>query len=398
MKINLERLNFKIALLFPLTTLFQTLLPFVNKVFFGLLLITFIPIYLNKMSIKRAFIGLLTIGIIVYDFLITDGPLYNFNELFYFPFFVLFFTYMSEKFMEYKEILVKEKKIVNMIVYLWAFLVGISILFKSSWIPGWGGAMYFGSICRGVWRLVPTAVFISSLILVQMIYYKQKNAIYLLVLPLFCFFMSGSRTYMVVGILLFLVAWYYYVKNKTQFLLSIIPVGLILLFMILNSSMMSKFSSVSYNNDSYFDPLGTLTSGRSVFWEADIEAFKEGNIIDKIFGNGFNLIYEVNYKAFGGLVWAHNDFIQCLVSHGILGLILYLASIGSAIINITKGKQYKFTYFLVVLVWLFNAFFNMFYTYFCSMLCFPILLLIIKDGKRKFDFEKKGKLDDKIML
>lgn len=398
MKINLERLNFKIALLFPITTLFQTLLPFVNKIFFGLLLITFIPIYLNKMTFKRALIGLITISIITYDYFITEGALYNFNELFYFPFCILFFTYMSENFNNYKEILIHEKKFVNSVVYTWIFLVGISIFFRSSWIAGWGGAMYFGSICRGVWRLVPTAVFIGALILAQMIYYRQKNAIFLLIIPLFCFFMSGSRTYMVIGIILFLVAWYYYVKNKTHFLLSIVPVGILILFMILNSSMMSKFSSVSYNNDSYFDPLGTLTSGRSVFWEADIEAFTEGDIINKIFGNGFNLIYEVNYKAFGGLVWAHNDFIQCLVSHGVLGLILYLYSIGSAIKNITKGKKYKFTYFLVILVWLFNAFFNMFYTYFCSMLCFPILLLIVRDGKRKFDFEKKGKSDDKIML
>ena len=61
----------------------------------------------------------------------------------------------------------------------------------------------------------------------------------------------------------------------------------------------------------------------------------------------------------------------------------------NAIIKITKGRNYNFTFILVVLIWLFNAFFNMFYTYFCSMLCYPIILLLIRDGKRNFAFKNE---------
>lgn len=394
MKINLEKLNFKIALLFPLTTLFQTIFPPLNKIFFVLLLITFIPIYLNKITIKRFTIGIVTILLIIYDYFITEGTLYNLNELFYLPFCILFFIYISENFQKYKEFLISEKNYILGIVYIWTTLVFISIFFSSSWVIDWGGAKYFGSFCRSVWRLTPTAVYIGTCSIALMIYYKNKNYIYFLFMPLFCFFMSGSRTYMVVGILLFLISWYYYVNTKTHFLLSIIPVCFILFILILNSSMMSKFDVVLDSKNSYFDPLGTLTSGRSIFWEADIEAFIKENFIKKFFGNGFNFIYDINYKAFDGLVWAHNDFIQCLVSHGILGLFLYLSSIILAIKSITKGRKYILPFVFVILIWLFNAFFNMFYTYFCSMLSYPILLLAVKDGERKFDYKKKGIYED----
>lgn len=389
MKINLINLNFKIIMLFPLTTLFQTIFPPLNKIFFGLLLITFIPIYFNKINVKRVIIAFFTLLVMIYDLFITKGDLYNFNELFYFPFCILFFTYISENYEKLKQFLLNEKKYVFSIIFLWTFLVCISVFFDSSWINEWGEARYFGSFCMSVWRLAPTAMFIGTLILVYMIYYKNKRAIYLLVVPLFCFFMSGSRTYMVVGILLFLIAWYFYVNSRTNFLLSIIPVGIILFVAILNSSMIDKFISVSYSNDSYFDPLGTITNGRSIFWQADLVAFEQSSILNKFLGNGFNLIYDVNYEAFGGLVWAHNDFIQCLVSHGILGLALYLYSIVILIRNITKGKKYLFPLILAIIIWLFNAFFNMFYTYFCSMLSYSILLLIVRDGKRNFKFKRE---------
>ena len=342
------------------------------------------------MTLKRFIVGIFIILLIIYDYFITKETLYNFNELFYLPFCVLFFTYISETFTKYKDFLASEKKYILKIIFIWSFLVVVSAFFSSSWIVDWGGAKYFGSFCRSVWRLAPTAVFIGTLIIALMVYYKNKKFLFLLAIPIFCLFMSGSRTYMVVGILLFLTAWYYYVNSKTHFLLSIIPVGIMLFIFILNSSMMSKFETVLNSKDSYFDPLGTLTSGRSIFWEADIEAFIEGNLREKLFGNGFNFIYDINYRAFGGLVWAHNDFIQCLVSHGILGLGLYLYSVIVVMKNITNGKKYIFPFILASLIWLFNAFFNMFYTYFCSMLSYPILLLIVRDGKRKFDFKKKG--------
>ena len=178
MKINLINLNFKIAMLFPITTLFQSIFPLVNKVFFGLLLITFLPLYFNKMTTKRIIVAFFTFLVIIYDYLITKGDLYNLNELFYFPFCILFFTYMSENYKKYKEFLLNERIYIYSVIFVWTFLVFISIFFSSSWIIEWGGARYFGSLCKSVWRLVPTAVFIGTLDIVLIIYYKQPETVY----------------------------------------------------------------------------------------------------------------------------------------------------------------------------------------------------------------------------
>ena len=396
MKISLLKVNFIIILLFPITTLFQTLIPPLNKVFFALLIISFLPLYFYKISFKRVIVLSITLILILYDYIITKGSLYNTNELFYLPFCILYFNYIRENYQKLKDLFMTEKKVVYNVIIIWTILVFVSIFFESSWISSWGGTKYFGSLCRGVWRLSPTAVFIGSLSIATIILYNNKKGIFFLILPLFCVFMSGSRTYMVIGIFMFLIAWYYYVNSRKHFFLSFIPICILLFIVILNTSMIDKFTAVSYNSDSYFDPLGTLTSGRSIFWQADIETFFESSFINKIMGSGFNLIYEINLKAFDGLVWAHNDFIQCLVSHGILGLLLYMYSIISTIIQMTKNTLHKFPLYLAVFIWIFNAFFNMFYTYFCSMLCFPILLLCVKEGKRKFNLNKKGKENEKI--
>ena len=161
----------------------------------------------------------------------------------------------------------------------------------------------------------------------------------------------------------------------------------------LNSAMADKFTAVTYTSNSYFDFWGTITSGRSIFWKADLEAFCNSGVFHKIFGNGLNLVYKINEKAFGGFVWAHNDFIQCLISHGVLGLGLYLYIILSQLSQLKKNPYGKKLYIPIVccfFVWFFNAMFNMFYTYFCSVLSLPFLVCAIQNGKRKFDLKRKN--------
>lgn len=396
MKINPNRLFLKLVLLFPITTLFQTMIPQINKILFGIIFILLLTFYLKKLTLKNMMILLFLCITMTFDIVITKEKLYNSNELFYLPFFVIFYTYISDNNKKFHTLIKENKKYVYNIIYIWTILVAISLFMKSSWVSEWGKAKYFGSLCKSVWRFVPTCTFISSLIILIFNINKDKHAIYLMILPMFGFFMSGSRTYMVVGICLFIIFWYYYVNKKINFILSLLPISAMLIIAILNSAMVNKFNAVSYNKNSYFDYMGTITSGRSIFWKADIENFKSSGFINKMLGNGFNFIYKVNYKAFGGLVWAHNDFIQCIVSHGIIGLIMYIYTLLSCILSIINAKKDKLIFTLAILVWLFNAFFNMFYTYFCSMLSFPFLLFAITDGMRKFRITKKVKNEEDI--
>ena len=213
--------------------------------------------------------------------------------------------------------------------------------------------------------------------------FKNKKAFLYSIVPFLAILSGGSRTYVVVALCLVLVGWYCVINSNKKFILTCIPFLLIVFLVLINSSIIDKFTATSYSDSSYFDLWGTITSGRSIFWAADIESFINSPFLTKLLGQGFNSIYDINYRAFGGRVWAHNDFIQCLISHGLLGLTLYLIVMFKAFKSLKKYKVNWFIYFLTIIIWLFNAMFNMFYTYFCSILSFPILILGLTAIRKK---------------
>ena len=95
-------------------------------------------------------------------------------------------------------------------------------------------------------------------------------------------------------------------------------------------------------------------------------------LINKFFGSSINFTYKIT-----GL-WAHNDFIEIVCSFGIVGVLQYVFAMNSLIRKSWSGSRIPLAIkFSVVLVWLFNAFFNMHYVYFCAMLCYPFLTITI---------------------
>lgn len=69
------------------------------------------------------------------------------------------------------------------------------------------------------------------------------------------------------------------------------------------SAIGDKIEATTYTQNSYLDSWGTITSGRSVFWKADIDAFGLQPIDKKLLGSGFNFAYEVNIKAVNSEIW-----------------------------------------------------------------------------------------------
>lgn len=376
-------------MLFPITTLFSYYFDAANKILFAVLFATLIYIGYQKIN-KSVFITVLVLAIVYISTILKTGEIpYNINELFYYPFMVLYLTYLNDHTGELKEYFIGDKKYIIRIMNVWTFLTLISFALPSSYTIEWGGARYFGSYCKTIWRLAPTCVFIMVLSIIGVNLYKNKKYFFYSVIPFVAILAGGSRTYVVVALCLILVAWYCTLNSNKKFVLTCIPFLTIIIFGLLNSSVMDKFSATAYSSSSYFDLWGTITSGRSIFWAADINSFINSSAITKLFGQGFNSIYEINYEAFGGKVWAHNDFIQCLISHGLIGLILYLAVMLKFIIKLRKNNVSLFISMLVMMIWLFNAMFNMFYTYFCSILSFPILVLGIAVMSKR-----EGKTDD----
>lgn len=378
MKIKIEDVYFKIIMLFPIATLFQGYLGGLNKIFFALLLFFQIILFINKINFKQFIIMFTVLAIFIYNYLITKGSLYNINELFYYPFSIMYLLFFYNKLDKIYNFICRERKFIDSVLNIWSFIIFISIFLKSSWSTVWGGGVYFGSFCGSIFRLAPSALFIGIISICCMNIYNQKKYFYYLFLPLFCFLMGGSRTYLFVGLLVFVLGWYFFIKSKKKFLLTIIPISFLLVFLVINSTIMDKFAAVSYTSSSYFDFWGTVTNGRSVFWEADLKYFINSSFISKLFGNGFNCIYEINYLALNDYIWAHNDFIQILISHGLYLLFIYVFSIYLLFKYNLNFKTNRFLVIAVFVIWIFNAIFNMCYTYFCALLSLPFMIIFIK--------------------
>ena len=90
-------------------------------------------------------------------------------------------------------------------------------------------------------------------------------------------------------------------------------------------------------------------------------------------------MFNINYAYFGNPLWAHNDFIQIFSDYGMIGLIVYLGMFRILFKKTFKDiKISKLAMLMLVTIWVFNAFFNMFYTYFCATLSYPFYCMIVK--------------------
>lgn len=191
---------------------------------------------------------------------------------------------------------------------------------------------------------------------------------------------SGARTFLI-PILIVCIFFYTYNIRKISIKLIILPIAIVLAFYIfINSSMIEKFSFSVNNQYTNMDFLGKLTNGRTSFWLVDLMAYHNYNIIQKLLGNGFHYVYLVNEEFFNLSIWAHNDYINCLLSVGLVGTFLYIYSlylIAKKIIKIQENAI--FVKILLLLYVILPSFLNGFYTYQHYFYSF-IILIILYEG------------------
>lgn len=382
MMITIADIYFYIILLFPIFTLFQGYLVWINRFLFIFLFFSQAALWCKRIKKKSLYTIAIMIANYLFSIFITFEKPENLNDFFYYPFSIIFLLYMNDNIEIIGDFLKRNKRIVHFALNIWSILMLLSLFLPSCYITEWGGATYFGSYCKTVFRFAPTCIFIMSLSLCAMIYYKKRKYFFYTILPLIAIYMGGSRTYLLVGIVLFAILWYYYLPSSKTFFLTVIPMFIILSIAVLLSPMADKIRSTMFTLDSYFDFWGTISNGRTVFWSAEIKAFMDFGFLEKLLGNGYNYVYEVNQQTIGGRIWAHNDFLNLLLSNGLIGMGLYLFSIKELLNNIRiEGGKKAGTFVPVIgclMVWLLNAMFNMFYTYFCSLLAFPFLVFAVR--------------------
>lgn len=193
---------------------------------------------------------------------------------------------------------------------------------------------------------------------------------------LFIIFETGARTYIVPACIIL----YLYVKGnlkgkiKRIIIFSIAILAVTFIFM--KSGMYEKFvwSSIASNQNAS-SSLVSSTGGRSAFWVIDIQEFLRINPISQLIGCGFDYVYQVNYKYYHMHIWAHNDFIDLLLSTGILGTFYYIRKWASFISQVKNTEKMLYIGYIIYI--LFPMFFNGMFTYqhyFFSVLILTIIL------------------------
>lgn len=375
-KNSIFRLALCSLMLFPLSTLFQDKIEIINKLVFTVVMVLILIYLLYKGTIKKNNISIILWLTFLGDYLwvMLQGLATNINMMFYFPFFFIYTIFVLETYESILMFLKENRRFILGVIRVWTILVAISIPMSSSYIHEWGKGTYFVSYTSSPFRLCQAALFI--MILVTWLTANENTKRYLVydITPLFCMFMGGSRTYLGVGTIVLLINWYLVLKNKRHFYCSLIPLALIFIVILQNTSMQDKINATSYTSASYFDFWGTVTNGRSIFWKSMLTAYLDSNFTTKLFGGGFS--FTIN----AGEHWAHNDYIEILCTYGIVGIGIYLYCMIKLIkdlLSFSNNKIPNMVIILLIMVWCINAFFNMFYTYFCAIASFPFLLLSI---------------------
>lgn len=388
-KILLQDIYLGIICIFPISTMLIDG-GIWNKAMFAILFVSHMCILLLRPIKKGTFLRIVVLSLqYIFVICLTRFPMRNSNLLFYYPFFILYSYYMADHMDMLRKWFYKHKHYVHGIILLWTVLVGFSMFVPRCYYYKEGGELYFGSFCESIFRLGPSALFIQVLALVSQVLYRNKKAIWYMLVPLYCYFMGSSRTYLIIGLCLLAISWYIMVGNK-MFWLSVIPLGVTLVMLVWMSPMGEKIR-YTLDESRYGDFWFKFTSSRSVIWNDCLTEWNQTRIFNKLFGNDLGF----TYYAAGN--WAHNDFIEILCTFGVVGLLNYLDAVVSMLRQAFVWKNVPIPVRLcTVMVWLFNAFFNMHYVYFCAMLSYPILMMVIQvwSGSTNMPRTNKEKWDN----
>lgn len=367
MTVSINEIILYVITLLPISTLFVNQ-SITNKILFVLSIVTFAIAILKHMT-KRIFFLL---SIVVFEFVISivvtgTLALYNTNDIFYLPLWVLFFLYFENNYKIFESTTRKHIRFVKYCIYIWECLFIVLRITNPTMNEEFShrSASSAFLIIVMVWYISKTT-------------HSKKFNINLLI-PLLAVFIFEVRTYLIVSLVVVCMAYYSLFKKKKYFFFTIIPFIILIIYFVLQTSVGSRFTNTT---ESYYGGiLATITSSRSVFWEADIKAFLASSLLFKIIGNGYNYIYIVNFKCVATYIWGHNDIIHILVTNGIIGLYIYFSAFFGFIKRFSKSNKYDIRLFLLAIVTIaFCALLDGLYHYICALFAIPFLINGIKKG------------------
>lgn len=345
-----------------------------NKGIVGFLCLVIIGLFCRKKQTHFTFLVLsLTALVHVIAFAFPVSPKEGIATYFMFAFWVLFWLYVGDNKKDFLAASKSLKTVLKMVLILWTTVTAISFFIPICYKLGWGGERYFTSFTMDSFEIAPIALFMLALDILLFCFDKDKrSAILFAIVPLACVFAAGTRTYLIVVLVEFVVLLRLAIERNSRFYATslICLIGFILLASVTNIG--QKFLSATVESNDINVILEVFTNGRSEFWTIDFNAFLDGSAFEVLFGHGFSYVYELNQATIGMRLYAHNDFINILLNFGIVGMGLYFAVFIPVLVK-TKRESGSLVAFLLSAIWLFNAFFNMIYVYIAAVMALGIL-------------------------
>lgn len=208
-------------------------------------------------------------------------------------------------------------------IILCQIFILIKLITKSGYIMRWGMSVFVGPFLSPhpyVYSLIIMIILIELLIIEK----KNNFILFLYIVPLYTSILTGARTPTIILFLFFISVRFFKDKNrfclKNKHILIFIAICIIfiiigrdLLKLLFNSNLISKFSSSE-----------NILNSRDMIWQGLLNDFNTFSIKEKILGHGIHYTVLLNLKNVKSSIWGHSDFIDILISYGILLMIIYI--------------------------------------------------------------------------
>lgn len=174
--------------------------------------------------------------------------------------------------------------------------------------------------------------------------------LFLIVVGLYGMYLTYVRTGMVI-LLVALFVHLFFQKTIKEFLIGIIVlvvIGVLCYLLYLNSQILQyRLANTNIHGNSGL----SVGSGRLFFWSTTISFSVSNGIISFLVGVGREAAMDNMYLAMGKRLFAHNSFVDVLVSAGVIGLlffILYLRYLYKRIFNWRNNVLFSYKIVLII--------------------------------------------------
>ena len=378
--------------IYMFTTLTYTLWPVnsPNKIIGFLVFFNVLCVYCMHLTKKKIVILLISMSVVVWSFINTINMFSYISDGIYFLIAILLLMEIDNEFSKKQLIsaLNDSEKIIKILVIVCDIILCIGFFDAKCYDSSqWDGSYFIGYTNSS--HTVASGACLLLIFTLYVIRNKKKTGAFIYFIPsIIAILQSGARTFLIPIVIVCFFFYVYHIK-KISIKLIVFPLALVSsMYIFLNSSMVEKFVFSVNNQYTDMNFLGKLTNGRTAFWWVDLLEFSKYNIVQKLLGNGFHFVYMVNKEFFNLAIWAHNDFINCLLSVGFIGTLVYIYTlfcVGKKIIKMPK--KHVMIKLLLLLYMLLPAVLNGFYTYQHYFYSFIILVILYE----KYYCEMRGK-------